>query len=282
MPQTRSWKRKAKSHLKKLISWRDNTFFAFGPKALGDAIVELGINQGDTLFVHSSLDAFGGFRGKPSDVITTLQNAVGRHGMVMMPTMAFDGTAIAYVQNTPVVDLKRAPSRMGLLTELFRRAPDVVRSAHPTHPIAVWGDEATQVIAGHHLANTPCGAPGPLHQLLKRNGKIVFLGTDINVMTFYHTLEDILESRLPVSPFTKETYALGVKDEADQIWHCNTRLYDPAVSRRRSLGVLRAELRRMHAWHERKVGRLGMVVVHAVDVLKAIEQLLDRGITCYE
>lgn len=281
-PLVGKWKNIIKSKRKELLSWRDKTFFAFGPAELEAALRGLGLGAGDVVFVHSSFDAFRGFTGKPSDVIETLQRIVGGQGVIMMPTMAFGGTALDYALKHPVTDLRRLPSRMGLVTEIFRRLPGIVRSVHPTHPIALWGKDAQALAAGHHLARTPCGSPSPLHALLGRGGKILLLGANFNVLTFYHTLEEVLEDRLPVKPFTEQTLDLVVVDMEGREWACQTRLYDPSVSRRRDLGRLLDELRRLGLWHGRKVGGLAVGLVSAQDVLRAVESLLARGVACYE
>ena len=172
--------------------------------------------------------------------------------------------------------------RFASFAELFRRFPGVVRSAHPTHPIAVWGEDAPQIVADHHRASTPCGVPSPLQKLLERDGKILLLGTGFEVLTFYHTVEEILERKLPESPFTERFFALQVKDQNGEVWNCMTRLFEPAMSRRRRLFRVREELKLMNALGECRVGKLHIQVLSALDVLKAVQQLLDRGISCYE
>jgi aminoglycoside N3'-acetyltransferase len=278
----KKWKKRIKSKLRELQLWHEKTFYPFGQIELETALSALGIQSGDTVFVHSSFDACKGFRGKPSDILNMFQGLVGEKGIIMMPTMAFTGTAVEYALQNPSVDIRRVQSRMGLITELFRRMPGVARSPHPTHPIAVWGDDAQALVAGHHLAQTPCGSPSPLQKMLARNGKIVLLGTGFDVLTFYHTIEEILENSLPVNPFTDRFFALQVKDEQGQTWDCHTRLYEPSVSTRRRLGRIMEELRRMGVLGERRVGRLNIQVFFCQDVLKAVQQLLARGISCYE
>ena len=278
----KKWKKLVKSKLKALQSWYDMTFFQFDRGKLEFALTKLGIKTGDTVFVHSSFDAFRGFKGKPTDIIQMLKSLVGMNGVIMLPTMAITTTAVDYALENPIVDLKRTQSRMGLITELFRRTPGVFRSLHPTHPIAVWGNDAQTIVADHHLAKTPCGFPSPLYQLYERNGKILLLGTGIEVLTFFHTVEEILEHKLSVNPFTENSFDLQVKDEKGQLWDCNTRLYEPSVSRRRRLYPLLNELKRMQALNECKVGKLHIQLFLAKDVLKAVQHLIDCGISCYE
>lgn len=280
-----SWthaKTRAKKHMKAFRRFFANTFRSFTPEDLQRTLGELGIVHGDTVLVHSSFDAFEGFKGKPTDVISMLQSVVGDEGLLMMPTMMFSGTAVAFAKTNPLFDVARTPSRMGLLTELFRRSPGVVRSIHPTHPVAIWGHDANVVAAGHHLAGTPCGVGTPFEALLQRRGKIVLLGTDISVLTFFHMLEEILEQELPVSPFTDEVFHLRSKTRDGQILDTNCRLFEPSVSRRRNLYKMVPYLKKSGAWREARVGGLKIVVLAAADVDEVVRSMSKQGIYCYD
>src|SRR2546425_534962 len=106
-------------------------------------------------------------RGDPVEVIRALQDVLGPRGTLMMPTLPFTGSAIEYTSRDLVFDVRRTPSRMGFITEVFRRGPEVVRSLHPTHSVAVWGNNVDAIVAGHHVAETPCGRPTPYGRLLE-------------------------------------------------------------------------------------------------------------------
>ncbi len=155
-----------KRGLKRLVRAYHQRFFAFTPADLQRALVQLGVLSGDVLMVHSAFDRFLGFHGGPVDVIRALQQVVGPDGTLMMPTIPFQGTAVEYALGEPVFDARQTVSRMGLITEVFRRAPAVVRSVHPTHSVAVLGSQADAIIAGHELAGTPCGRLTPYAKLL--------------------------------------------------------------------------------------------------------------------
>lgn len=275
-------KSRIKAHWKALRRFCVNTFRSFTAEDLQRALGALGLTAGDTLLVHCSFDAFEGFQGKATDVIAVLQKLVGSGGVVMMPTMTFSGSAVEYARTGAVFDVVRTPSRMGLLTELFRRSPGVVRSVHPTHPVAIWGSDAAEIASGHHLARTPCGAGTPFEALLKRRGKIVLLGTDINVLTFYHALEEFIEHELPVSPFTAEVFHLRSKARDGQMLESDCRLFEPAVSRRRNLRKLMPVLKSARAWHATQVGGLKLAVLAAADVDKAVRGMSQQGIYCYD
>jgi aminoglycoside 3-N-acetyltransferase len=281
-PSMRHLKAGIKAAIKRLQGRLDNLLYAFGPADLAAALRIVGISSGDVVLVHSSFDAFRAFRGRPSDVIEVLQRIVGREGAILMPTMPFSGTAVDWARAHPTVDLRRTPSRMGLVTEIFRRSPRVVRSIHPTHPVAAWGDRAEWLTAEHWRATTPCGEGSPYHRLLECDGRILFLGADVTSLTFFHTAEALLGDRFPESPFTRETFRLTTIAPDGATHHTETRLFEPAVSRRRKLQKLLPELRARGAWRQARVGRLAIAMVRARDVLDAVESLATRGIYAYD
>ena len=282
----RALPRKTKDRLK---GWRKQMWLAyvrrwraFGPGDLAAGLRAAGLAPGQLVMVHSSYDQFAGFTGKPSDVIQVLQDVVGPGGTVLMPTLPFTGTAVEYTSRGTVFDVARTPSRMGLLTEMFRRSPGVIRSVHPTHAVAAWGARAAEMVANHHLTRTPCGKGSPFARLLEHDGRILLLGVTIESMTFYHYVEEALEPDLPDSPFTSEEFTLESRDATGAVLTSRMRLYDPAVSRRRDLTRLVPVLRRDGAWSERRVGQLRFVLLDATSVLAACRRLAAQGVYCYE
>lgn len=245
------------------------------------ALRTLGVSPGDVLMVHSAFDSFDGFIGRPIDVIGALQAAVGPAGTILMPTMPFTGLALDYVARGEILDVVRTPSRMGLLTEVFRRLPDTVRSVHPTHPVSAWGARAGLMVAGHHLADTPCGAGTPFGRLLDYDGKILLLGTSVAAMTFFHAVEEVLEPSMPFSPFTNETFSLPCRDEHGNIVISRTRLWDPDLARRRNAATLARGLKGHGIWHSSRIGGLDLVLLRAREVLDVLRRLADRGVYCY-
>jgi aminoglycoside 3-N-acetyltransferase len=255
---------------------------AFGRAELQAGLERVGVRPGDALMVHSSFDRFAGFAGQPTDVIEVLLETVGPAGTVLMPTMPFDGLAVDYVASRPVFDVRRTPSRMGLITEWFRRWPGAVRSVHPTHPVAAWGARAEELSADHHRAETPCGHGSPWRRLLDVHGKVLMLGTDLRCMTFGHVSEVDLEQRFPFQMFTTERFRLQSKDHAGNLLETTTRLFNPALSRRRRLDRVIPVLKQHAAWHETHVGRLPLLLLAADEVTDAIMTLARAQVYCYD
>ena len=271
-------KGKIKSIRLRYIRWR----YTFSPDQLQAFLTNLGIKSGDVIMVHSSTKGFEAFDGKITDIIYVLKKIVGKDGTLLMPTMPFTGTAIEYAQSGKIFDVKKTPSRMGMISELFRRMPEVRRSAHPTHAVAAWGSLAEELLSEHHNCTTPCGRRSPYGRLLDVNGKILLLGTGIGVLTFFHAVEEILEEHIPISPFTEEKFVMQSKTESDKLVKIETRLFNPGVSKRRNLDVLIPELKSKGYWRESRLGTLKVVLLNANDILDVITEMSKNGKYCYE
>ena len=101
-------------------------------------------------------------------------------------------------------------------------------------------------------------------------------------MTFFHYVEEVLEPDMPVSPFTKDEFLLQSRDETGAMLASKTRLFDPALSRRRDLTKLAPVLRQRGAWRQRRLGELDMILLEARDVIGASRQLAAQGVYCYD
>jgi aminoglycoside 3-N-acetyltransferase len=98
----------------------------------------LGVDEGDTLLVHSSYKSFGEVDGGPQTVIRALEAALGTdgEGTLIMPTFNFD-----FNKGAPW-DVRTTPSKMGVLTELVRKDPRAKRVFHPFYSFAILGKHA--------------------------------------------------------------------------------------------------------------------------------------------
>ena len=254
---------------------------AFGPEDLKRALDRVGVAPGDVLMVHSSFDSFRGFRGTPAVVIRTLKEAVGPEGTILMPTLPFGGSVVEYAATEPVFDVRRSVAKTGLIPEVFRRSPEVLRSLHPTHSVAAWGLKAQELIAGHELAGTPCGRDTPWGRLLDYDGKILFLGASVGAMTFYHAIEEALEPELPFPLFQPEEHALRYRDEQGATHVAKMRLFSLRLAGRRDITPLVNELKRRGSWREARVSRLPLILLRARDTLDSAAALARKGVFCY-
>ncbi len=147
----------------------------------------MGIGAGDVILAHTSLSSLGHVPGGADALIDALLDAVSPRGTLVLPTHTW---STVNAEN-PVFDVRRSPSVVGRVTEVFRSRPGVLRSLHPTHSCAAFGPLAREMLDGHETQITPCGRKSPYQRLMDRSGKIVFLGVTLLVNTSYHALEEM-------------------------------------------------------------------------------------------
>src|SRR5438876_2499735 len=133
-------------------------FHSYDPAGLEAAFRTLGLKEGDTVLMHSSFSVFSGFRGDPRQVVDCLLRVIGPTGNLCMMSMAYIGFAYDYLKkDRSVFDVRKTVSRMGLITEAFRRRRGVLRSLNPVHPVLALGPEAAKLVADHERQLHSCG-----------------------------------------------------------------------------------------------------------------------------
>jgi len=142
-----------------------------------------GIEKGDRLIVHSSLNAIG---ANAEMVIEALTQTIGSEGTLLMPAFSY---CYELRPGVEPFDVASTPSMTGMLTEVFRKYPGTLRSVHPTHSVSVWGTQA-KYIAALHQVDTPAFDEGtPFDILAKMGAKILLAGVDLTACSIIHVAE---------------------------------------------------------------------------------------------
>ena len=173
------------------------------------ALSQLDIRRGDILLVHSSVAALGKAGLQPDQdtprnpvlyaqaITEILLDAVGPEGTLLMPTEA-DGDPRDRARNKTVFDWRTDLSNRGLITELFRRRKDVIRSVHPWYNVSACGRLAEELIKDHDRS-TPytMDRNSPWFKLTEMNGKVLFLGTTLETNSLLHLPEYLYPGEYP-------------------------------------------------------------------------------------
>lgn len=153
-------------------------------------LISMNIAPSDTLLIHSSMRSIGPVEGGADAVLDMLMDYFREQGLLVFPTLSYSLVDAEH----PRFDVRTTPSVVGILSELFRQRPGVIRSLHPTHSLAAYGRDAAQFTAGHEKAQTPMPKGSPWWKLLERNGKILFIGTPgVSCNTFLHGMDEWIE-----------------------------------------------------------------------------------------
>lgn len=171
---------------------------------LARAIKELGINEGDTVLVHSAPSSIGYLKDSPSSIIEALRKALGYDGTFLAPAFArcyvsFPGTLTKYLGSLPYDRRENGEYRdksiwTGSVPKAMLKEPDSFRSNHPTHEWVAIGKDAKELTSGHGFFDSPTGATSPLPKVLKKGGSILFIGSCRGSNTFLHYIEEITEA----------------------------------------------------------------------------------------
>jgi aminoglycoside 3-N-acetyltransferase len=144
---------------------------------------QTGIKDGDAILVHSSYKSLGGVEGGAGGLLQAFLDLVGPEGTALFPTFNFQSWTEAHY-----FDIRETPSKMGILSELARAYPGVVRTPHPIYSFAALGRRKQEFAA---CDDSEAFGEGSVFGLLHRvNALLVSIGLDFNnTFTIVHYVE---------------------------------------------------------------------------------------------
>lgn len=184
---------------KKSAHLRTRFYGSFNASELHQELKEKIPQDFEILMVHCSLsDMTPMYNGNLSELLQVFVDLCGPHRTLVMPAFflgdrKYNYNTLAFYQDRPEFLVDQAPSQMGMLSEVFRRYPNVLVSSHPTHRISALGPRAQELIANHELCQTGCGKGSPFDKMTEI--KTIAIGSGIRYyqcLTQSHSPEDIL------------------------------------------------------------------------------------------
>lgn len=177
----------------------------------------LGVEPGNTLFVHSSFRSLGSVEGGAGTVVAALEDAVGSEGLILMPS--FNLIEGGNEQRAANWNVQTTRSTVGWLTEFFRQMPGTVRSDHYSHSVAARGRGAAEFVSGHRSQEglrspwdlapwgKTYGTHSPMMKAYRVHAKVLMLGVDYSSSTAMHIVEVIhWNERLETNPRAEFVY----------------------------------------------------------------------------
>ena len=186
-----------------------------------------GVKAGSTVIVHSSLSSLGWVCGGPVTLIKALMKVITDGGTLVMPGHSGDYSDPVNWENPPVPDdwcetirdemppyqPEITPTRgVGVVPEVFRKFPGVLRSDHPCLSFIAWGKNAQKIVSDHQLEYA-MGEASPLADIYRMGGDILLIGVGHDSNTSLHLAEYMADYQKKV-----DTYGSPIKQDGERLW----------------------------------------------------------------
>lgn len=154
------------------------------------SLTQSGLKEGDSVLVHSDLRVFG----MPKDATNRedilkfyyqgFKDILGIQGTLAVPAYFYE-----YARYGEPFDTETSPvsASLGVFSSYVTSLPHRIRSCNPLQSIAAIGVHAEFLCGSNSLSGY--GVTAPWHRLRELKGKMLFLGTTIQPMTFVHYIE---------------------------------------------------------------------------------------------
>jgi len=226
-----------------------------------DALTAAGVKHGDHLIVHSSLRSVGPIDGGADALIDGLLDAVGRNGTLAMP--AFNYTRPL---PEPYFDPAVTPGKTGMLTEIFRKRPGVLRSLHPAHSMSIHGPRAAEFIADHR---TSFGVGTPIDRIAQAGGYVLLLGVTHTSNSTIH-VGDSHGGAVRFWWYEGDPPTAKVRLPDGRIVEHQ---FDVSSSCSMAFNAVDLPLRRAGAIRDLRIGQALSHLMHGADIIRAIVEL---------
>ncbi|MGM9947751.1 aminoglycoside N(3)-acetyltransferase [Floccifex sp.] len=171
------------------------------------ALLDLGIQKGWHIIVHTSLSSIGYVCGGAQVIIEALLESVGKQGTIVMPSQSWKNldpeTGVHWDvskedwdlirENWPAYQKEITPTNtMGTVAEMFRTWPGTLRSNHPARSFCANGKMAKEIIENHTLSNI-FTMDSPLGKLYELDGYVLLIGVDYDKNTSLHLADTLAD-----------------------------------------------------------------------------------------
>ncbi len=236
----------------------------------------------EILMVHSSFDTFlPMYKGNAKELVSALIEFCGPDRTLVMPSFVMGGRsydAAAYYQSKPF-DVRTTPSEMGLIAEIFRRTPKVLRSLHPTCAVCALGPLAKELTTGHHLSETGMSPDSPFGVMTRRPTAILGLGVEyFRCLTHVHTATHKMGDEYPIKFVNRTTQVTLIDYDGSRFVHT---LGLPDRTKKLDLTVIWSVLSREELKEWRFHGVSMFLVPEAGVLTERLIEAARRGVTIF-
>ena len=232
--------------------------------------------------LHCAFEQHFGYHGSCEDLIEGYLEVIGPQGNLLMPSMPYRTSALDYLSNLKSFDVRKTPSAMGLVSEFFRRRPNVLRSANPTHPILACGPKAEWFVEGHENCEFGCGPGSVFDKLLQVGGKVAFFNLPFAYFTFFHYLEHRVRPMLRFNLYREPAFDVNVVNRLGRCIVVKSHAFSIDAMRRRRFAVLERWLLDRRAIKKVRLGASYFLLVELTQVVGIVDEMARHGDFFYD
>lgn len=261
----------------------------YSAKDILRVMIDMGMNPGDVVFIHSSMKEFYNYVGSAEELIKVIIEYLGPEGTLVMPAYPknFGGlvkqclTENYHGKEDPVMfDSNTTPSGAGFLAETFRKMPGVKRSVNIQHSVCAIGKQADYLLSEHHLCRTCWDEKSPYYKLTLLNAKVFSFGLPYFISTVIHCTDSLLYGKYDYYDqfFGKDiTYNYRDSNGVIGVHHMRTN----NVERRRNKKKMIKRYFAKDQFFKKKLSNLRIELVYAKYTHERFMELARKGIVMY-
>jgi aminoglycoside 3-N-acetyltransferase len=231
-------------------------------EALIQQLLDLGIQPGGVLLVHTAFSKVKPIEGGPIGLISALHATLGLSGTLVMPSMSYD-------DELPFDKTKSHCAEMGITAETFWRLPGVLRSDN-NHAFAAVGSLAEKILAPHPI-DIPHGPDSPVGKVYELDGQILLLGVEHTSNTTIHLCENMAGVR-----YRRDKYLTVLKEGKptrlvySEIDHCC-----------QNFSLVDGWLDEQQLQKRGKVGHADARLIRSRDIVEVVTERLNKNETTF-
>ncbi len=225
--------------------------------------------KGKPVTVHCSLKAIGEIEGGAETLLSALKECFASGvGLLVIPTHTWDER---------ILDLRNPRTCIGVLPTVAARDKEAVRSRHPSHSVAVFGDraQALDFVRGDESSDTLTSPNGSYGRLYDCDGYIFLIGVGQEKNTFIHCVEEMLgvPRYLPERVTAKGIDESGAETDRELYWFDEREIADVSEY----FGKFEAALDYHGCIEYGTLGRAKTQMVRARDIKRIIELIYKNA-----
>ena len=265
------WRKNLKKKIGKLIYHQK-----YSAKDLVELMQSMGMKEGSTVCIHSSMKEFYNYCGTAEDLIKEILNVIGKDGTLVMP--AYPSCEVQCREGY-IFDPQKDRTGAGYLAESFRKFPGVKRSINVDLSACAIGKYADWLIKDHVNCREGVDKNSPWYRLCELDALVFNLGMPRSYIgTFHHCVESQLQYDYPYwKQFFTTTkrfrYKLGNEVREYEAWI--------------GTGYRRMWKRKVtkyftdEDWKIKRISNLEVKVFYSKHCLEKMLSLARKGITIY-